>query len=78
MQRSYEISQGSDNVQNMVQQYLNRNKKKDKLAGSTDMEYGRYHPNSGIPVYSVDTDFDFEEEFRITLRKPIIQNQILK
>jgi len=33
------------------------------------MEYGRYHPTSGIPVYSIDTDFDCEEEFEIELGK---------
>jgi len=33
------------------------------------MEHGRYHPTSGIPVYSIDTDFDYEEEFEIKLRK---------
>ena len=40
------------------------------------MEFGRYNPNSGITVYSVDMDFDFEEEFRISFKKAAISKEL--
>ena len=61
------------NIQTMVNDYINRNTRKrvstDHKKTSFEMEFGRYHPTTGIPLYSIDFDFDFEEEFEIRVRK---------